>query len=125
MSRNLKIVLIVTTAVVLGGGGIFLFIMNLLKSSDAYELAMRKLRSSPGAIELLGEPIDDGLFPMGSIETTGASGFADLSISVAGPKASGTLYLVAHKRMKRWTPELLVLEVDGEEVDLLGVGDME
>ena len=123
MNRNLKVVLIVGVAILLFGGGIFYFVMSLLKSSGAYEMAMETLRNNSRAIELLGEPIEDGMFPMGSVETSGSSGYADLSISVSGPKASGKLYVLANKWMEDWRAEHLVLEVGGEQVDLLVGGE--
>lgn len=119
MSRNLRIVVIVVFAVVLFGGGIFYFVMNLLKSSDAYAMAMETLRSDSRAVELLGEPIEDGMFPMGSVETSGSSGYADLTISVSGPKGSGKLYVLANKWMDDWRPEEMVLVVGEMEIDLL------
>ena len=119
MSRTWKIGLIATVLALVFGGGIFLFVMSLLKSSDAYKLGMETLRADSRAIELLGEPIDDGIFPMGSVETSNSSGYADLSIPVSGPQGSGTLYVVARKLGREWRSEWLVLEVDGVEVDLL------
>ena len=118
MSRGLKA--IVLAGIVLGGAaGIFYFVMGLLKSSDAYTMALETLRQNSRAVELLGEPIEDGIFPMGSVETSGSSGYADLTIPVSGPKASGKLYVLANKWKDEWSAEQLVLEVENEEVDLL------
>ncbi|MBK8286666.1 MAG: hypothetical protein IPK97_18395 [Ahniella sp.] len=72
------------------------------KSSDAFQMSLSTLRANDDAMAMLGRPLDTG-FPMGSIETSGGSGHANLNYSVSGPKGSGTIYAEAHKRQGAWT----------------------
>ena len=91
-----------------------------LKGSDAYRLGVDRLRASPQAVELLGEPIEAG-FPMGSISKSDGSGEAALTFSATGPKASGTVALTATLSAGTWTLTNLRLKLGGrdEVVDLL------
>jgi hypothetical protein len=54
-------------------------------------------------------------FPMGSIQISGPSGTAKLSIPVEGSKAKGTVYLDAVKEMGEWRFKQLQLEIEGRE----------
>ena len=60
-------------------------------------------------------PIRAGWFVQGDISTSGASGEADLAIPLDGPRADGTLYVVAEKRAGDWRYETLAVNVDGGE----------
>jgi len=82
------------------------------KHSDAYQLAYRQLASDPRATSVLGTPIDSG-FMSGELKTNGASGCADISFSVTGPKAHGTLYSQARKELGTWRILRMELAVDG------------
>ena len=75
---------------------------------------MAKTRSNAAVIRELGEPIEEGLLPSGSINVNGASGNADLSIRVSGPKKSGKVYVVAVKKLGKWDISALEVEIDGE-----------
>jgi hypothetical protein len=102
-------------------GAILAIVFGSIKSSDVYAGALERLRSSPAALEALGEPIEDGWLIGGHINVNGPSGAADISIPVHGPKAKGTLYAVASKSAGRWEYQTLELEVEGrpERIDLL------
>ncbi|MFZ5891647.1 MAG: cytochrome c oxidase assembly factor Coa1 family protein [Myxococcota bacterium] len=92
--------------------GAFAAVTYGLKQSDVYKLAYSQLSSDPTATRILGAPIETGMV-QGSINTTGPSGSADISFSVRGPKAKGTLYTQAQKDAGRWHIERMELEVDG------------
>lgn len=102
-------------------GAILAIVFGSIKSTDVYEEALARVRSSPAAIEALGQPIEDGLLMGGNIQVNGPSGSADLSIPVHGPKGEGDLYVVASKSAGRWEYQTLELEVDGRDdrIDLL------
>lgn len=100
-------------------GVIFALVFGLIKSSDAYEIAMSELRQNEQAIAILGEPIEEGFFTSGSINTSGSSGQADLSIPVSGPKGKGKVFVLATKSMGQWEINQLVLEVNNERINLL------
>ncbi len=99
--------------------GIFLVgIDSLLKSSEAYQMALVTAQNHPTAQQLLGTPIQDGLFITGSVSESGATGSADLQIPVSGPNQSGTLYVSAVKEEDTWRFTSLVLEVAGKQYPL-------
>jgi uncharacterized protein (UPF0333 family) len=90
------------------------FAIGSFKSTFAYQEALAKTRSNAAVIRELGEPIEAGLLPSGSINVNGASGNADLSIPVSGPKKSGKVYVVAVKKLGKWEISALEVEIDGE-----------
>ena len=63
-------------------------------------------------IEVLGSPITDGFLVSGNTNVNGASGEANLSIPVSGPKGKGTIYAAATKSLGRWNYSGLVLEIE-------------
>src|SRR6185295_12498533 len=102
-------------------GTILAIVFGSIKSTDVYEEALTRARSSPAVIEALGQPVEDGWWMSGHINTSGPSGSADISIPLHGPKGKGTLYAVATKSAGRWEYQKLEVEVDGKEerIDLL------
>jgi Cytochrome oxidase complex assembly protein 1 len=108
---------------VLGGfvGGILAIVFGSIKNTDVCQQALSLAKSNPAVIEALGEPVEDGWFMSGNINTSGSSGSADLSLPLRGPKGKATLYAVATKSAGRWEYQTLAVEVDGrdERIDLL------
>lgn len=98
-------------------GGVF----GHVKSSDVYQQALARAKADQAVLDALGTPIKDGRFPSGSINTSGSSGSADLSISISGPKGKGTLYAVAARSAGEWSFSQLVvtIEATGRRIDLL------
>ncbi|MCH6485092.1 cytochrome c oxidase assembly factor 1 family protein [Pseudoxanthomonas sp. LH2527] len=106
--------LLLAMFVALALGGVAL-LLGAIKSSGAYQQALTRAQSDPAVIAALGEPIRAGWFVQGNISTSGASGEADLAIPLDGPRADGTLYVVAEKRAGEWRYETLAVNVDGGE----------
>ena len=101
-------------------GGIFLFAMSAMKSSEVYRGALRIARESPAAVERLGEPIEDGWFVKGHIGYEGGAGSANFEIPLSGPKRSGTLFVWANSPGGDWAYEKLELAVEGgDRISLL------
>ena len=90
----------------------FLAVFSMIKSSDAYKLAVTKLEASTVVMQIVGQPMSTGI-PMGSMQVSGPSGKADLSFSVEGPKGKGTIYLDAVKKLGQWQVSEIVFEEDG------------
>jgi hypothetical protein len=92
----------------------------MLKSSDAYQLGLATVRANSQAVAELGTPISAGI-PIGSIEISGTHGKADISFSVEGPKATGTVYVDALRDLGQWKLKRIVLQIDGSgrRIDLL------
>jgi hypothetical protein len=91
------------------------------KHSDAYRDALAKAHNDSRVVEQLGEPLHEGWLASGQIKVSNSSGYAEISIPLAGPKGSGTLYVVARKTAGRWDFDTLRLQVAGREeaIDLL------
>jgi hypothetical protein len=101
--------------------GVFGTVFGAIKSSDVYQQAIQELEANPEAVQALGTPVKAGLWVGGSIQVSGPTGSADLSIPVSGPNGSGTLYVVARKSAGAWEFTTLQLAVKGsvERIDLL------
>ncbi len=100
---------------VIGGGVLLLssiavvigLVMKIIKSSEPYQESMALVRNNNAIIQLIGEPIDEGLFVKGNIQTGGTTGSADLAIPIHGPKGEGHVYVYAVKREGIWEYEVL------------------
>ena len=102
-------------------GGIFLLVEVSFQHSDSYTQALARARTDPRVAARIGGPLKVGWLASGSINTSGPSGDADISIPISGPKGKGTLYVVAKKSAGLWTFKTLQVEVEGESerIDLL------
>jgi TIR domain/Cytochrome oxidase complex assembly protein 1 len=96
-------------------------VFYLIGNSEVSKLAFARAQSNASVLQRLGEPVKRGWVIEGNVETSGASGHADLAIPLSGPRGKGTLYVVATKSAGRWMFETLQLKVDGdnERIDLL------
>lgn len=102
-------------------GGIFFLVESSFQHSEFYAQALARARANPQVILKMGKPLQAGWLASGSLNTSGSSGDADISIPVSGPKRKGTLYVVAKKTTGVWTLVKLEVEVAGEpgRIDLL------
>ncbi len=108
-------------AFVLFAGAIFMLVMSVMKSSDAYKTAVQRAETNPRVAEALGSPLRGGMFVTGNVNASGSSGKADLAIPLTGPRGKGTLYTVATKSEGTWTYTTLRMKLDGTDrtIDLL------
>lgn len=93
----------------------------MIRNSEPSKIAIERAINNREVKIRLGEPVKAGLFVSGSIETSGPSGHADLSIPLSGPKGKGTLYVVAQEKAGIWKFETLAVAVPGDatRIDLL------
>lgn len=114
---------VVLAAIIVFCVALIFFVFATLKSSEAYKLGVAGLNANAQAVALLGAPISAGT-PSGSISVNGSGGQAELSFSVTGSKASGTVYLKATKSMGKWQLDSEQLRIDGRQdrIDLLHNG---
>jgi hypothetical protein len=100
---------------------IFVGTFAILKHSEAYQLGVAKLQSSPLATNALGTPITAGN-PSGKLSTENNSGSASLSFPVSGPKGSGTAFVEAVKKDGVWSLTRLAFKPDGSDtvIDIIG-----
>lgn len=113
------------TFLLIMAGGLMLMltlVFSLMKEADVYGMALDRARASPEVIAALGEPIEEGWMPGGSIQINGPSGEASLSIPISGPNGGATIFLEARKSVGEWRFTTLVAEIesDGRRIDLLG-----
>jgi Cytochrome oxidase complex assembly protein 1 len=87
-------------------------LLVILGDSDVSRMAIAAAESNPVVRERLGEPVKRGFFTSGSIEISGPSGHADLSIPVGGPRGKATVYAVAKKSSGLWKFESLDIAFD-------------
>jgi hypothetical protein len=79
----------------------FVIATATLKGSDAFKLAVGRLEASDEVAAVVGRPISAGT-PRGNVSVEGASGHAELSFAVEGPKGKGTLHANATKSSGEW-----------------------
>jgi hypothetical protein len=90
---------------------VVLIVFSAMKSTDVYKDALTRARAHPAVADALGSPITEGFLVSGNTNVNGASGEANLSIPISGPKGNGTIYVSATKSLGRWNYSGLVLEV--------------
>ena len=95
------------------------FGFSSVRNSEPYQLALTTTQKSETAVSILGEPIEPGFFFSGSFSVDGPSGDAEFSIPVSGPAGDGEIHAIAIKDNDEWSLSTLVLEVDGERVQLI------
>jgi hypothetical protein len=86
--------------------------LQLVKSSDVYQIALNQIQASEQALQILGEPIEAGWYVIGKINITNDRGEAQLQIPVSGPRNEGTIFLDATKKEGKWLFETLVLNIN-------------
>jgi hypothetical protein len=99
----------------------FALVMGALRSSDVARASVAMAQSNRRVAQQLGSPIDEGWLLSGSVNVSDASGDADLSVPISGPKGKGTVYVTAQKSAGRWNYSLMQVAIDGsdEKIDLL------
>jgi hypothetical protein len=111
----------VVVALVAFVASVVLIVFGAMKSTDVYKDALARARAHPSVIEVLGSPIEEGLLISGNTNVNGASGEANLSIPISGPKAKATIYVAAKKSVGRWNYSGLIVEIakTHQRIDLL------
>lgn len=105
-------------------GSIALMVFSAIKSTDVYRDALARAEAHASVIEALGSPIKEGFLVSGNTSVNGASGEANLSIPISGPKGKGTIYVAAIKSLGEWNYSGLVVEIKEthQRIDLLRSG---
>jgi hypothetical protein len=95
-------------------------VFGVLKSSDAYKIAVTRAKNDERVIRAIGKPISEGWYVGGSTNVSGGSGQADLAIPISGPKAKAKIFAVATKSAGEWGYSKLIVRVEstGEAIDL-------
>jgi hypothetical protein len=92
-----------------------------MKSTEVYKGALARAEANSAVIEALGSPITERFLISGNPNVNGASGEANLSIPISGPKGTGTIYVAANKSLGRWNYSGLMVEITKtrQRIDLL------
>lgn len=100
---------------VAGGTAVF-----ALRSTTPYATALDTARSDARVRDALGEPIEDGFMPQGSISIDNETGEASLTNTLSGPDGSGTLVVEGRKDADGWSYDVMEVRLaDGRVIDLL------
>jgi hypothetical protein len=89
------------------------FVFSILRHTDIFRDALDKAKANPQVRAELGDPVREGWWLSGTVNTSGPSGDADISIPLKGSRKDGTLYAVAHKSAGEWTYDRLEVAVAG------------
>ncbi|MEG3791316.1 cytochrome c oxidase assembly factor Coa1 family protein [Lysobacter sp. CCNWLW3] len=103
-------------------GGVFSMVRGQITSHPAYIEAMAKARANPQVVAGLGEPIEAGMFTMGSVVANSEGGHAFLDIPLIGPKAQAELSVVATNDGpgQPWNYMTMAVTMpDGSEISLI------
>lgn len=90
-----------------------------VKESGAFQLAMEIAQENKTVKDVLGSPIQSGLFTTGSVSDSGSGGSADLRIPLSGPRQSGILIVTAIKEEGEWRITTMVLDAGGKQYPIL------
>ncbi len=118
MKKNSILILIVVIfsciAILAAIAGGFALSSKHLKSYPFYQQAMTMVRNDPAVIELLGTPIDDSLFVMGTERNfTYGGGLGNVDTSIHGPKGKATLSIFAtYDEGQPWVVEDMTIRQD-------------
>lgn len=93
---------------------ILVIIFGSMRSSWAYQEGIELASTHPDVAAVLGEPITSGWFITGSINFSGTSGNADLSIPLRGPNGRGTLYVVASRSEGEWSMDRARVQLEDQ-----------
>ncbi|MDF1860071.1 MAG: cytochrome c oxidase assembly factor Coa1 family protein [Verrucomicrobiales bacterium] len=102
----------------IGGGALGVMgFTKLMKGNAPYTETIAAVQGNAEAIAALGEPIDPGFFPTGSININNGQGTVDFQIGVSGPKGSGTVFVKGEKPAgsSAWIYETRELKVAGQD----------
>jgi Cytochrome oxidase complex assembly protein 1 len=101
--------------------GIMTLVMGAMRGSDVATESVLRAQGNASVVQRLGAPIKEGWFVGGSINVSTASGDADLSVPISGPKGEATVYVTAQKTAGTWIYSQMVAVVkgSGDKIDLL------
>ena len=99
---------------------LLVFVLGIIKRSDAYTGARDRVVSDPRVIARLGAPVAAGWWVRGTVNVKKESGEADFQFPVDGPKGSATVHAVAERAGNRWTyTQLTVTPATVPPIDLM------
>jgi hypothetical protein len=110
------LVILVSAAAIFG---IFYLTVNLMRSSDAYQLAWQKVRTDPQVVAVLGAPVKEGWFVTGNVSVRNSGGSANLEFAVSGPNGKAAVTTSATRQNGVWKTDTLQVQVEGQPLPLI------
>ena len=100
-------------------GSIFYGVSSMMEDSAAYVHAIELINKDEDLVKVFGSPIEkDGIF-QGNVSWNNGSKTAKIIVPIAGPKASGKLYIDASGEGESWIYHEIRVEVNDEEFDFI------
>jgi hypothetical protein len=90
-------------------------IFAAMKNSDVAKECLLRAQNNALVVERLGTPIEEGWMVSGSINTSMASGDADLAVPISGPKGKGKVYVTARKAAGVWDYQAMEVAIEGND----------
>ena len=87
------------------------FVTGKLRQSEPYQIAMAAAQRDATVAEALGTPWTPSRFITGAFNESSQWSFVQLSVPITGPKAKGTLQVVASKNGDEWSYQILKVVV--------------
>ncbi len=100
-------------------GGFVWYSFNSASGSKVYTDSMQIVESDPRAQDLLGTPIDQGIFTDFDVEYVNGWEESNVTYGVTGPKGAGIVYAEGNGNQGNWQFTRLELTVGGQTIDLL------
>ena len=95
-------------------------VFGAIKKTDAYKVALAKVKSDQRVIAALGEPVEAGFWVSGKMNINNGKGNADFTFPVSGPKGKAAVHAVATTEGQGWQYERLeVTPSNGPPINVL------
>jgi hypothetical protein len=102
-------------------GGTFLFGVNMVKGSRAYQEALTRAKADPDVQAALGTPIEAGLMTQFSANSSGGETQTSARIPISGPKGEGAIFVKSLERGPELTFQQLDVVIGQQVIHLSGV----
>jgi hypothetical protein len=101
---------------------LLIIVTSFFRSSDPYKESLRRAENDFLVTSKLGTSVKAGWFMQGEVNTAGGGGGnANITYSLRGSKAKGSMHVVGKKANGTWKySEIRVSVEDGTTIDLLG-----
>ncbi len=98
---------------------LFFGVTKMMQGSQPYEYAFELINQDEELIGILGTPIEKDGMVQGNINWINGNKSAKMTIPIAGPKGTGTLYIDATGKGETWNYHEIRVEVADQELDFL------
>lgn len=103
----------------LAAAGIFAAVAayrHWVTSIPVYAQAVSIAEASPQVRELVGSPVREGWFVLGTRRDAGQGGFAQMTIPISGPRGKGKVFVVGNRARDQWTLERIAFSTGKDEL---------